>query len=88
VIDVPSAFEVRILELDPGCDRPYDEREWLDAIVVIGRGEVELECNGGTRKRLESGDVLWLAGLPVRAICNRGGETAVLVSFSRRLRAV
>ena len=86
--DVPPGFEVHTVSLEPGCDRIYHEREWLDAIVVVGRGEIEVECRGGTRQRLAAGDVLWFAGLPLRVIRNHGADEAVLVTFSRRTRAV
>jgi hypothetical protein len=36
----------------------YDETDWQDAIVVVERGEIEVECLGGRRRRFESGDVL------------------------------
>jgi len=78
------AFVVRAVAVAPGCERPYDEAEWRDAIVSVTCGEIELECSGGSRHRLRSGDVLWLAGLPVRALHNRGLEPALLVAVSRR----
>jgi hypothetical protein len=67
-----------------GCERAYDETDWQDAIVVVERGEIEVECLGGSRRRFESGDVLWLIGLPFRTVRNRGREGALLVAVSRR----
>ena len=29
--DVPPGFEVHTVSVEPGCDRIYHEREWLDA---------------------------------------------------------
>jgi len=78
------AFVLRAVAVAPGCERAYDEAEWRDAIVSVTRGEIELECVGGTRHRFTRGDVLWLAGLPLRALCNRGDEPAFLVAVSRR----
>lgn len=78
------AFVVRAVAVAPGSERAYDEAEWRDAIVSVACGEIELECSGGSRHRLRSGDVLWLAGLPIRALHNRGFEPALLVAVSRR----
>lgn len=78
---VPPGFAVRRVVV--AAERPYDEAEWLDAIVVVERGEVELECDGGRRCRFRCGDVLFLVGLPLRAIHPRGGTPAVLVAVSR-----
>jgi hypothetical protein len=80
----PSAFERRVVVVPPGAERPYDEAEWLDAVVVVERGTIELDCPGGASLRLPPGSVLWLAGLPLRALCNRGPELAVLAGVRRR----
>ena len=63
--------------------RVYDEAEWRDAIVVVERGEVDLECREGGHWRFRRGDALWLVGLPLRAIHNCGREPALLVAVSR-----
>ena len=78
------AFDVRAVAVAPGCERAYDEAEWRDAMVSVTCGEVELECLSGHRHRLRSGDVLWLAGLPVRTLHNPGLEPVLLVAVSRR----
>jgi quercetin dioxygenase-like cupin family protein len=81
---LPPAFEMRTLALAPGGRRAYDAAEWRDALVVIERGEIELECRGGQLTRFGTGDVLWLFGLPLRTLHNRGPETALVVAVSRR----
>lgn len=83
-MDVPLGFEVRAVAVEPGARRIYHEAEWADALVVVRRGEIELECLGGTRRRFTRGDLLWFAGLPLRALHNRGREPALLVAISRR----
>lgn len=80
----PPSFERRVIVIAPGRVRMYDEAEWRDAIVVVERGEVELRCRRGTRRRFRRGDVLWLDGLPLRSLHNPGQESAVLVAISRR----
>jgi hypothetical protein len=80
----PPGFAVRAVPVEAGCERAYDEAEWRDAIVVVARGEIELECLGGDCARFDSGSVLWLVGLPLRTLRACGAEPALLVAVSRR----
>jgi hypothetical protein len=80
---LPPGFETAAISIRPRCRRVYDEAEWRDAIVVVERGEVELEWREGSEWRFRRGDALWLVGLPLRAIHNRGREPALLVAVSR-----
>jgi hypothetical protein len=68
----------------PGAVRPYDDSEWRDALVLVERGTIELECRAGGCRAFHEGELLWLSGLPLRALHNRGTEPAVLVAVSRR----
>lgn len=83
-MEPPPGFAFRAVAVEAGGERIYDEAEWHDALVVVTRGEIELECLGGSRRRFERGDVLWLVGLPLRSLHNGGDEPAVLVAVSRR----
>jgi hypothetical protein len=76
-------FEVRLVAVAPGGTRAYVEAEWRDALVIVQHGQIELEGLSGSRRSLERGAVLWLAGLPLRALHNRGQESAVIVAFLR-----
>jgi glyoxylate utilization-related uncharacterized protein len=78
------AFVLRAVTIAPGSKRAYAETEWQDAIVLLRHGEIELECLSGSSYRFARGDLLWLAGLPLRALHNRGHERALLVAVSRR----
>jgi hypothetical protein len=69
--------------VQPGRER-VEDAVWRNALVVVERGEVELEFRRGSRLCFRRGDVLWLTGLPVRALCNPGQEPALLVAVSRR----
>jgi hypothetical protein len=85
-MDVPDGdqrFHIRRIVVAPGAERPYDEAEWRDAIVVIEAGRLELESRSGDRRRFSRGDVLWLIGLPLRVLRNRGAVPTVLVAVSR-----
>jgi hypothetical protein len=74
----------RVVVLGPGDSQPFDEAEWRDALVVVRAGEVELEGMSGRRYRLRAGTILWLVGLPLRSLHNRGEHDVVLAAVSRR----
>jgi hypothetical protein len=78
------AFELRRFALGPGKRHAYDPREWQDSLVVIEQGVVEVECLRGASRSFNGGDVLWLAGLPVRALHNHGNDPASLIAVRRR----
>ena len=80
---VPHGFQVRRIVVDCGAERPYDEAEWLDAVVLVEEGEVELECVQGSRHRFAGGDLLWLVGLPLRVLRCCGTGPVVLLAVSR-----
>jgi hypothetical protein len=79
-----SGFEQREIAVAPGAERPYDRADWRDALVVLERGEIELEWAGGGRLRCRRGAVLCLVSRPPRTLRNRGSEPALLVAVSRR----
>ena len=80
---VGPGFERRVVTIPAGESRGFDEDEWRDAIVVLARGQVELECVNGTSRLFAPGAVLWLVGLSVCALHNPGQVPAVLVAVSR-----
>ena len=75
-------FVRRTVTIAPGHARPADGLEWADALVLVARGAVELECAGGSARRFAAGSLIWLRGLPVRALRNPGPGDAVLVAVS------
>jgi hypothetical protein len=80
---LPPWASVRVVALEPGARRPFDPTEWDDALVVVEVGELALEGASGRRCRFETGSVLWLADLPLRALCNEGDVTTLLVAVAR-----
>jgi quercetin dioxygenase-like cupin family protein len=76
-------FALRALILAPGGRRAYDDAEWRGAIVIVESGAIVLEPRAGRPHRFGPGDVLWLQGLPIRALHNPGSEPAVLVAVVR-----
>jgi len=81
---LPPAFVRRHVVVEPGTERPYAADEWRDALIIVKRGEIAVECRSGGVIRFVRGDMLWLTGLPLRALRNEGPEPAVLVAVSRR----
>jgi hypothetical protein len=79
-----SGFELRTVTMEVGAARIYNEAEWRDALVVVARGEIELEAVSGDSRRFGRGSVLCLVGLSLRALRSRGTEPAVLVAVSRQ----
>jgi|GEM_PF-1325388 len=81
---LPDAFELDVVVVPAGTRRAFDPAQWRDALVVVEHGEIDLEGAGGTTRRFGPGAVLWLAGLDLRALHNRGRDSAVLLAVSRR----
>jgi hypothetical protein len=81
---LPRTFDLRVVAVSPGRELAFDDAEWRDALVVVERGEIELECLSGAGCRFERGAVLWLCGLPLRGLRNRGREPVLLAVVSRR----
>ncbi len=78
-----SATNTRTVALEPGDTLLYDEEQWRDALVTVESGERELKMACGRSCFFHSGDLLWLQGLPLARLRNRGDEPAVLVAASR-----
>ena len=76
-------FDIRVVALAPGDDRPYDEAEWRDALVLVRSGKIELCGVSGASRSFGRGDLLYLEGVPLRVLHNPGSEPAVLVAVSR-----
>jgi hypothetical protein len=79
-----SAFERRVLVAAAGGVHPVAQADWRDALVEVVHGEISLELSNGERLRFAGGSVLWLYGLPVRALHNCGPDVAVVVALRRR----
>ena len=80
----PPGSRNRAVAMETGVTRIYNEAEWRDALVLVVRGEIELESVGGESCRFGCGSILCLVGLRLRALRSRGREPTVLVAVSRR----
>jgi hypothetical protein len=76
-------FNVRHMTIEGGRDLAFDEAEWRDAIVVVERGSLDIECLGGKRSTFATGAVLCLDRLPLRTLHNAGSEPVLLFAVSR-----
>ncbi|MBS2964286.1 hypothetical protein KGA66_14595 [Actinocrinis puniceicyclus] len=72
------------VRLAPGAAVDFVAADWADALVVVKRGELEVECRSGRRARFAAGAVLTFAGLPVRRLHNPHPEPVVLSLVARR----
>jgi hypothetical protein len=81
---VPPAFELRSVSIAAGDSLAFDEAEWLDALVVLEAGHLEVECLRGGRRRFAPGAVMCLVGLELRSLHALGPGAVLLVAVSRR----
>ena len=80
---LPADFRLRTVALRPRAAIDYDPADWADALVVVERGELEVECRSGQRARFAAGAVLVVAGLSVRRLRNAGGGLLLISAVSR-----
>ena len=78
-----NRFQVRLIMIPPGSERPYHAAEWHDALIRLERGSVELYSTNGCRLRLSTGAILSLDRLALRTIRNHCPTAAVLSLFRR-----
>ena len=77
-------YEQRRLVIAPGTEHASSAAEWADALVLLERGSLEVECLAGARRTFEAEAMLCLDWLPLRALRSTGAEPAVLVAVRRR----
>jgi len=80
---VPDGFAVREVVVAPGENLAYVESDWCGCIVTVESGAIDIASPHGVRASFLAGDILWLSGLPVSALENRGSDPTVLVAVSR-----
>jgi hypothetical protein len=81
---LPPGFELRTVAVEPGDELPYRDDDWRDALVIVERGELDIECVRGGHRQFRSGAILWLTGLPLRMLRNLGSEPVVIAAVSRK----
>jgi hypothetical protein len=77
-----NRFQVRLIVIPPGRERPYRAAEWHDALIRVERGSVELYSTSGRSLRLSKGAILSLDRVALRTIRNDRRTAAVLSAFT------
>ena len=83
-VPLPPAFDRLRVTLEPGDARLTEPTEWTDCLMMVERGTVEVECEGGSRRSFAAGDLLALECLPVRALRNHGPDVVRLLAVRRQ----
>jgi quercetin dioxygenase-like cupin family protein len=76
-------FRVQAVTAAPGQLLDHRRVDWEDALVVVERGELAVECADGAWVLFREGAVLTLSGLTVRRLHNPGARPLVLQVLSR-----
>lgn len=72
----------RRIVVPAGGELPYVAAEWRGCLVVIERGDIELESRRGVRRSFAQGDLLWLQGLRLRLLRNPNASETILAALS------
>ena len=79
----PARVRAWTVVLQPGHALDGRAAEWADTLLVVGSGELELECCSGRRARFAAGAMLTIATLSVRRLRNPRHEPLVLHVLTR-----
>jgi len=71
------------VRIEPGGALDYTAAYWADALVIVERGALEVECRSGQCVAFAAGAVLTFAGLPVRRLRNSNPEPVELSVVAR-----
>jgi hypothetical protein len=82
----PRGFLLRTLILQPRDAIDYRPADWIDTLLVVERGELEVECAGGTRAVFAAGAIVLLDRLDLRRLRSSGSTPLVLSALSRSRR--
>jgi hypothetical protein len=74
---------VRVLILEPGDAVDVQPADWSDALVIVERGCLQIECDRGARAVFGSGAVLALTMPELRRLRSVGTTALVLSAVSR-----
>lgn len=79
----PKSFRLRTVTLQPGEALGYQAADWVDTLVVVEVGELEVECRSGTCASFLEGAILVFTELEPSGIRNGGNGPLVLSALSR-----
>jgi hypothetical protein len=79
----PQSLRLRTVILQPQDALDYRRADWLDTVVVVERGELEMQCRSGARAWFGPGATLVFTGLGLRRLRNPGNAPLVLSALTR-----
>lgn len=79
----PRSFRLRTVTVLPGEAIGYRPADWVDTLVVVEVGELEVECRSGTRASFPEGAILVFTELEPSSLRNGGTGPLVLSALSR-----
>ena len=79
---LPAGFARRVFQVGPGLELGFVPG-LTNAIVVVERGELELEFRAGTCRRFGRGSMIPVARLPIAHLRCVSTEPLILVAVSR-----
>lgn len=80
---LPESFRLRTLTVPPGESIDYRPVDWVDTLVVVEVGELEVECRSGTCTSFQEGAILSFTQLEPCLLRNNGKGALVLSAISR-----
>ena len=81
---LPEWAAKRVITIGVGDHVLQSDEDWRGELVVVERGELDLELVSGRHCHFDEGAVLWLDGLRICVMHNPGRVPTVLVAVSRR----
>lgn len=79
----PKSFRLRTVTLQPGETVGYQAADWVDTLVVVEVGALEVECRSGACASFAEGAILVFTELEPSSIRNGGNGPVVLSALSR-----
>jgi hypothetical protein len=80
---LPEGFSRRVFRVASGLELGLEPRRLPNAIMVVERGELELECHAGTCRRFGRGTMIPTERLPLSRLRSVGPGPLVIVAVSR-----
>jgi hypothetical protein len=80
---MPEGFARSVVTIRVGGSVSCSGQPWEDALLVVGRGALDVEASDGSRTRFPTGAVLAVAELPAGRLHNSGTEPVRLIAVRR-----
>ncbi|MBL7490619.1 hypothetical protein I6A62_21595 [Frankia sp. AgW1.1] len=81
---LPPHLRLRTVVLPAGDAVAFQRADWVDTLIVVELGELDVECDDGTHATFRTGAILVLDLPEPRWLRNRGAGPLVLSAVSRR----